>query len=211
MQSKWLEEEEHVVDQFREKKRRQFPMVVGMVCFMVILFGAIGFINGGTVSKENIRIMVTTMGMIIAVVSLSLFLGKRQNNKQGCPKLRKNLEEILITQEDVNQFDSEMMSAPLYRVELKGCDGEYYFTQHYLVYKLGRVPLTDYRLFKLSDIYATKSISLKDGIGREYFTNICDKDRNILGGITIKKKKQYEEFIDALERFVPDVKLGEGR
>lgn len=216
MQSKWLEEQERVVDEFREKKRKQFPMVAGIICVMPILFLVIGFINGGIPSEENMPVIITVMGIIIAVIILALFLGKRQNNKQGCPDIRKNLEEILITQEEAYQFDSEMESAPLHRVELKDGEGEYYFTEHYLVHKFGRVPLTDYKIFKLSEVYSTKTISLKDhssvtGLGKEYFTNLCDKDRKILGGITIKKKKQYEEFIETLQRFVPDVRLGEGR
>lgn len=216
MQSNWLEEQERVIDQFREKKRKQFPMIVGMICFMLILFGGMAFINGGTLSEENKSAMITTMGIIIVVVGLALFIGKRKNNKEGCPELRKNLEEILITQDEVNQFDSEMMSEPLHKVQLKDGHGEYYFTEHYLVYKFGRAPLTSYKIFKLSDVYSTKTISLKDhssvtGLGREYYTNLCDKDSNILGGFTIKKKKQYEEFIEALQCFVPEVRLGEGR
>lgn len=216
MQSRWLEEQERTMDQFRQKKRKQFPIIVGIICFMVILFGGMAFMNGGTLSEGNKSAMITTMGIIIVVVGLAIFIGKRKNNKEGCPELRKNLEEILITQDEVNQFDSEMMSEPLHNVKLKDGDGEYYFTQHYLVYKFGRFPLTCYKIFKLSDVYSTKTISLKDhssitGLGREYYTNLCDKDCNILGGFTIKKRKQYEAFIQDLQRFVPEVRLGEGR
>lgn len=210
--SKWLEQQIQKVDEKRVKYNSEKPkrLVVTAVIFLIFLLAA--FIYGTMNPSYDVK---TVCGIILSmgiVCELIVFASsKGVNNKPKLPTLQKSLNALLTTPEQTEEFDNEMLAAPLFEMMTYGKTNPLLFTEHYIVSGWESAGEPDYMVFRISDIAGIKYCSSRDQssaspLARLYDIDICGADGRKIGGLTIHGKKSMQEFQDALARFCPNLR-----
>lgn len=208
--SRWLQQELDSLEEFTKKKGKSTPIAmigIGIVFLLCMVAAIIYGQNNPDYEAGGICAFLGGMGVFLILMAL-LTLSKSKKNV-GLPKLEKQLAELLTTPELVEEFDNEMLNAPLHR--MSGEPG-ISFTEHYLVDVFGNLGVKTYSFTRLEKIAMTKVSAMRDpsSIGRLskiYDVDLCDANGKKLTGVTIHKRANMEEFDDALMRYCPGIQL----
>lgn len=211
--SSWLERYENEVKALQEKSKssKKAALLVIPVMFLIIL--ALAMINGGSAEENITPYLIGTAVLFILIFVMAAALSKRSVTKDGAKGARKNLEELLTTPEQVEEFDMEMSAAPLCRLELEA-QTHILFTEHYLVSEFNNMGLPDYRFARLKDIAKNDFTLFRDerkvyGMGKLYAMDLLDANGKKLIGIIIPGKKKMEELEQLLTKYCPGIQLKE--
>ena len=155
--------------------------------------------------------MVGVMGVLIIVIFAAK--SKSTPNKPKLPNAAKCIGELCFSPEELKQFDSEMMAAPLALIHNNNrSDLPIIITKHYMAYAYVEMGDMDYRIYRLSDIAMTcyasgRSSATANPLGKAYFIDLLNEKGEKIGGLSIDGKKYFVEFNEALEKYASHIKL----
>lgn len=208
--SRWLDNEIKEIDEFRGNKKKIVPYII--IVFAIML----GYFTYSIIknSKNSQEVAQGLMGIgimafiLILVTILVVFI----NNKKGNPSLEKNVARICTTNDDTEQFDTEMTNEPIKTIKAGSMHGDIKFTEHYLVQITGGIPVKTYLIVKLDEIKSIKFCGSRDttsltGLGREYLIDLIDMNNKKINMIIVSGTKSRDEFFDAIIEVIPDISI----
>ena len=210
MKSQWFEREVAQVEEFRKEQRKKTPRSMAIMAgFFIILAGVAFFYGQSHPDYNTVASCGILLGMGAFVLLIALLAAAVGRKKVGLPKLEKELDELLTTPELIEEFDYEMMNTPLHT--LSG-DSSIFFTEHYLVNIWGHLGTKEYTFIRLDKVAMTKLCAMRDstsvtGLGKVYYVDLCDSNKKKIGGVTIQKRANMQEFDEALLRYCPGIQL----
>lgn len=211
--SNWLERYENEVKGMQEKSKssKKAGLIVIPIMFLLILI--LAMVNGGNSEVDITPYLIGVAVIFILIFVMAAALSKRSVTKDAAKGARKNLEELLITPEQVDEFDMEMSAAPLCKFEVE--NGTYIlFTEHYMVSSFNNMGLPDYRFARLRDIAKNDFTVSHDerkvhGMGKLYAIDLLDSNGRKLIGMCVPGKKKMAEFEQLLTKYCPGIQLKE--
>ena len=211
--SLWLQEEMKKLEAHREKCTPTSKNIKVAAIILILTEAALIIANQFTPDYNTLPLcgMVGFMGILIIFIFFSK--SKTTPNKPMLPFATKCIEDFHFSSEELQQFDSEMMSTPLALIKTESrSDTSIVITNHYMTTTFFTMGEIDHAIYRLSDIAMTCSAS-----GRNYATSSpLDKIYDIdllnvkgkkIGGLSIENKKNFIEFNTALEKYAPDIQL----
>lgn len=211
--SQWLQEEmKKLGDQRQQSTPGSKHIIITAVVFLIIEAALLVY-NQFTPDYNALPLcgMVGVMGILIIVIFASK--SKSMPAKPILPNAAKCIEELHFSPEELEQFDSEMMAAPLAIIHNNNrSDLPIMITGHYLAYAYVDMGDMDYRIYRLSDIAMTcyasgRSSATANPLGKAYFIDLINEKGEKIGGLSIDGKKYFVEFNEALEKHAPHVRL----
>lgn len=211
--SHWLQEE---MNKIREQREQSAPgskhIIITAVVFLLIE-AALLIYNQLTPDYNAIPLcgMIGVMGIVIIIIFASK--SKSTPNKPILPNAAKCIGELCFSPEELKQFDSEMMAAPLALIHNNNrSDLPIIITGHYLAYAYVDMGDMDYRIYRLSDIAMTcyasgRSSATANPLGKAYFIDLINAKGEKIGGLSIDGKKYFVEFNEALEKYASHIRL----
>lgn len=211
--SNWLERYEKEVKEMQEKSKssKKAGLIVIPIMFLIIL--VLAMVNGGNSEVDITPYLIGLAVIVIFIFVMAAALSKRSVTKDAAKGARENLEELLVTPEQVDEFDMEMSAAPLCKFEVEN-GTDILFTEHYMVSRFNNMGLPDYRFARLSDIVKNDFAVSRDeskvhGMGKLYAIDLLDSNGRKLIGTCVPGKKKMAEFEQLLTKYCPGIQLKE--
>lgn len=209
--SNWLEKYENEVKGIQEKGKSSKKLVLVIVLVMFIGIFVMATVNGAEAEVDITPYLIGIGAVALFIVLMVAVLTKKSVTKDAAKGARENLEKLLTTEEQVEEFDLEMLSKPLCEF-IPDNTSSILFTEHYLAVKFNDMGLPDYRFARLSDIVKNDFAVTKDAgkvLGKLYMVDLLDANGNKLVGISVPGKKKMEEFEGLLTKYCPGIQLKE--
>lgn len=207
-QSKWLMDYERQVKELQEKSKsgKNAGIIVVFIMFAVML--AIGLSSGSSGEFKTYLPFIAVP--LVIIILLFAILGKKSASKDVAAGVRKQLAELLTTDELVEEFDRQM-AEPVYTFRISDVPfDELIVTDTYLVKKFDDMGMVRYSIVKLSDIRSEKHAASINSTGRvkhkSYFVDLLNVEGRKIMGFTVEGDKKLEEFFDIIERICPEFK-----
>ena len=212
LMSRWLEQELKEWNEFRAKKRNSQKF---LIIFFIAVIGYFTYLllQKGTDSEEFSQ-GFPVVCMIAAVFLFVFIVAIKVNNKVGNPYLEKTVARICTTQDEAEQFDSEITNEPNIRINAGKLCGDILFTDHYIFQMEGKVPLRSYSISKFDEIKNINYCWIKDHsttfeLGRQYLIDLLDENNNKIGNINAKGSEARDNFFDAIQNIIPEITINE--
>lgn len=208
--SRWLDNEIKEIDEFRGNKKKIVPYIIIVFAIMLGYF-TYSIIKNSKNSQEVAQGLIG-IGIMAFILILVTILVVFINNKKGNPSLEKNVARICTTNDDTEQFDTEMTNEPIKTKKAGSMHGDIKFTEHYLVQIKGRIPLKSYLIVKLDEIKSINFCGVRDnasltGLGREYWIDLIDVNNKKIDMIRAAGKNTRDEFFDAITHVIPEITI----
>lgn len=211
--SSWLEKYENEVNGLQQKSKstKKIMLILLPIMFLVILMAAM---MGGQNSDVDMTPYLIGMGAVFLFIFLmAVVLSKKSVTRDAAKGVRENLEKLLTTPEQVEEFDLEMLSQPLCEFKADNLNN-ILFTEHYMVVKFNNLGIQDYRFARLSEVVKNDFAVTRDqnkayGLGKLYMVDLLDANGKKLIGMNVAGKKQMEEFEGLLTKYCPGIQLKE--
>lgn len=211
--SLWLQEEMKKLEAHREKCTPTSNHVKITAIVFIIIEAVLLIANQFTPDYNTLPLcgMVGFMGVLLIFIFFSK--SKTTPNKPMLPTAVKCIEGFHFSPEELQQFDSEMMSAPLALIKTEGrSDTPIIITNHYVASSFFTMGEIDYGIYRLSDIAMTCYASSRNHatinpLDKIYDIDLLNAKGEKIGGLTIESKKNFMDFNTALEKYAPDIQL----
>lgn len=211
--SLWLQEEIKKLEEYRKKCTPTSKHIKITVFVFIIIEIALFILNGFTPNYNTLPLcgVVGSMGILIIVIFASK--SKTTPNKAKLPFATKCIEQFRFSPEELQQFDSEMMTAPLASIKNNNCSNiAITITEHYMVCPFVYLGEMDYTITRLSDIAMTRYASSKshatvNPLDKVFDIDLLDGKGQKIGGLSIDSKKNFIEFNTTLEKYAPHIQL----
>ncbi len=211
--SQWLQEEMKKLGEQRQQAAPGSKHIIITAVVFILIETALLVYNQLTPDYNALPLcgMVGVMGVLIIVIFAAK--SKSTPNKPKLPNAAKCIGELCFSPEELKQFDSEMMAAPLALIHNNNrSDLPIIITKHYMVYAYVEMGDMDYRIYRLSDIAMTcyasgRSSATANPLGKAYFIDLLNEKGEKFGGLSIDGKKYFVEFNEALEKYASHIKL----
>lgn len=208
--SRWLEQELRAINEFRAKKRSSQIFVILFLIAIIAYFTYL-LLQKGTESEEFKQgfPVVCSIAATFFIVSLVII---KKNGKTGNPYLEKKVARICTTQDEVEQFDSEITNEPNIRINAGSLCGDILFTNHYLFQIFGNIQVRTYSIVKLDEIKKINYCGTRDhtsalGLGREYLIDLIDQNNKKIDMLTVKGKEALDKFFDEIIKVIPEITI----
>ena len=206
--SQWLQEEMKKLGEQRQQSAPGSKHIIITAVVFILIETALLVYNQLTPDYNALPLcgMVGVMGVLIIVIFAAK--SKSTPNKPKLPNAAKCIGELCFSPEELKQFDSEMMAAPLALIHNNNrSDLPIIITKHYMAYAYVEMGDMDYRIYRLSDIAMTcyasgRSSATANPLGKAYFIDLLNEK-----GLSIDGKKYFVEFNEALEKYASHIKL----
>lgn len=211
--SLWLQEEIKKI----EDGRKQTVPLSRRIITIILLFAAVEaalFLLDQFIADFNIIWLCIFIVFIGIVVAGSIFFKSR--SLPGKPKLPfavQCVEKLHFSPEELEQFDTEMMSGPSVFIQNgRGVESSIVITEHYMRAAFLYRKEIDYGVFRLSDIAMTCSETSKNPVilkpaGRIFDVVLFDENGERMGGVSMQKEQDFADFNAALEKYAPNIRL----
>lgn len=209
--SNWLEKYENEVKGIQEKSKSSKRTLILIFLIMFIGMIVLAKVNGTGSDVDITPYLIGIGGVVLFIFLIAMVLAKKSVTKDAAKGARENLEKLLTTEEQVDEFDLEMLSKPLCEF-VPDNTSSILFTEHYLAVKFNDMGLPDYRFARLSDIVKNDFAVTKDAgkvLGKLYMVDLLDANGNKLVGISVPGKKKMEEFEGLLTKYCQGIQLKE--
>ena len=211
--SQWLQEEMKKLGEQRQQSAPGSKHIIITAVVFILIETALLVYNQLTPDYNALPLcgMVGVMGVLIIVIFAAK--SKSTPNKPKLPNAAKCIGELCFSPEELKQFDSEMMSAPIALIHNNNrSDLPIIITKHYMAYAYVEMGDMDYRIYRLSDIAMTcyasgRSSATANPLGKAYFIDLLNEKGEKIGGLSIDGKKYFVEFNEALEKYASHIKL----
>ena len=211
--SQWLQEEMKKLGEQRQQSAPGSKHIIITAVVFILIETALLVYNQLTPDYNALPLcgMVGVMGVLIIVIFAAK--SKSTPNKPKLPNAAKCIGELCFSPEELKQFDSEMMAAPLALIHNNNrSDLPIIITKHYMAYAYVEMGDMDYRIYRLSDIAMTcyasgRSSATANPLGKAYFIDLLNEKGEKFGGHSIDGKKYFVEFNEALEKYASHIKL----
>lgn len=211
--SQWLQEEMKKLGEQRQQSAPGSKHIIITAVVFILIETALLVYNQLTPDYNALPLcgMVGVMGVLIIVIFAAK--SKSTPNKPKLPNAAKCIGELCFSPEELKQFDSEMMAAPLALIHNNNrSDLPIIITKHYMAYAYVEMGDMDYRIYRLSDIAMTcyasgRSSATANPLGKAYFIDLLNEKGEKSGGLSIDGKKYFVEFNEALEKYASHIKL----
>lgn len=208
--SRWLENEIKELDEFRGKKKKD---VRNIIITLAIILGYFTYaLLKNSANSQEVSQGLPIIGIIAFVFILVVIISVKKNNKKGNPKLEKNIARICTTNDETEQFDTEMTNEPIKIIKASPMNGDIKFTEHYLVQIRGGIPMKSYLIVKLDEIKSINFCGVRDnasltGLGREYWIDLIDVNNKKIDMIRAAGKNTRDEFFDSITQVIPEITI----
>lgn len=211
--SNWLERYENEVKEKQENSKSSKKAVLTVIPVMFLIILALAMVNGGNSEVDITPYLIGLAVIFILIFVMAAALSKRSVTKDAAKGARENLEELLVTPEQVDEFDMEMSAAPLCKFEIDA-ETHVLFTEHYMASRFNNMGLPDYRFARLRDIAKNNFAVSRDdskvhGMGKLYLVDLLDTNGKKLIGFSIPGKNKMAEFAQLLTKYCPGIQLKE--
>lgn len=211
--SLWLQQEMQKLEERREKTTPTSKHIMITVVVFVLIEVVLLILNPLTPNYNTLPLcgVAGFMGLLMIIVFSAK--SKTMPNKPKLSFAVKCIEELHMSSEELQQFDSEMIAEPLALIKNNNrSDMPIILTQHYMAYTFFNQGETDYRIYRLSDIAMTCYASSRSNETANLLDKVFDIDLlNVkgekIGWIPIDGKKNFMEFNAALEKYAPNIRL----
>lgn len=210
----WLQEEMKKVEEYRKKKTPTSKNIIVTIIVFVVIEATLFIINPLMLDYDTLPLCGIVGAMGILIILLFASKSKTTPNKPKLPIAVNCILSLNITGEEMQQFDTEMMAAPLVHIQDTPQSDIYInITEHYIVSAFVVMGEKDYGIYRISDIAMTcyessKSQSTVNPLDKVFDISLLDAKGQLLGGaIIIDGKKNFEQFNAALEKYAPDIRL----
>lgn len=197
--SKWLQEMKKLTAEKKKKLLKKDFITIGCL----FLFGILVFIGTCIIDAVDIGVYIILSDCVwilvmILVVLYHLLLSTRA--------LEKQMRKVLVTEELIEQFDDEMISAPKGLVEITG--GRVVYTEHFVMsqyekpgkYRFSRILLWDKMDEMKTTIYKTNAQT--NGIVTRFYKS---GEKKCCQSIEFKEGKDSDAFLTKLTEMKPDI------
>lgn len=212
--SVWLQEEMKKVEDYRKKKTPTGRNIIVAVVVFALIEAALFIANQFTPDYDTLPLCGVVGAMGILIILLLATKSKTTPDKPKLPIAVNCIESMHLSSGEMQQFDTEMMAAPLVQIkDTAGSDIYIAITEHYIVSAFVSMGEKDYGIFRISDIAMTcyetvRNRATVNPLDKEFFISLLDAKGNLLGGrLIIDGKKNFEQFNEALEKYAPDIQL----
>lgn len=175
--SLWLQQEMKKLEEHREKCLPASKHIIVTVIVFVLIEIVLLMLNPFIPNYNTLPLcgVVGFMGLLMIIV----FSAKSKNapNKPKLPFAAKCIEELHMSSEELQQFDSEMLEEPLSLIKNNNrSDMPIIITEHYMAYIFFNQGETDYRVYRLSDIAMTCYASSRSSVTANPLDKVFDID-----------------------------------
>lgn len=204
--SKWLEQHEAKLDGLREEGKKNRKILIGILVVIT------AFYWGMAIRSEMFTEACPVLIVITVVIWGVTLLGINVNNKKGDPHLHKQLEKILKTPEDVEEFDNAVLNEPLHKLILKDKKSEVRMTEHFIISCNLASPapiLHSYSVIevdRIGKVEVKKVVRLRRWWDRTYYIECYDYQKGFVGSIMADNKQDYRNIKQALINVYPKFK-----
>lgn len=198
--SKWLQEMKKLTAEKKKKQLKRDGIIIGSL----LLLGIAIFIGAAIAKASFYMIGVAMSGMSIFYGIILLMVHLPMSTKA----LEKQMKNVLVTEELLEQFETEMISAPKGLVEITG--GRVVFTEHFVMsqyekpsqYRFSRILLWD----KMDEIDTTiyKTNAQTNGIVTRFYK---PGEKKCCQSIEFKVAKDSDAFLTKLAEMKPDIRM----
>lgn len=209
--SLWLQEEKKKLDEYRTKRTPTSKHIIVSVIVLIVIEAAL-FLADPYLPDYNTRPLCGIVG-VIGLMIIVFFSSKSKTtaDKPKLPFATKCIENLHLSPEEMQQFDTEMMTAPLALIKTNSVmELPIRITEHYIATVFFVMGEPDYGVFRLSDISMTCYVSGKspaNPLDKVFDIDLLNARGEKMGGISLDGKKYFTELNDALEKYAPHIKL----
>lgn len=213
--SRWFRQYEQEVQGKRQAGNKNKSKILFIILPLMFLgFAGLALMNGGAGNsawaQNNLPFL---LGIPVFIVFFVLILTSRAKKIDAAKTTRDNLNALLLTMEEVEQFDEQMSIAPLFEI-INDMGDSVFGTEDYLGKKYKVNGDLTYRFIKMSDIHSmhyskTKSMGANP-LSASFFVDWRNATGEILMNGSIDTGKKLEQLKEALTRRLPDIQI-EGR
>ena len=211
--SLWLQAEMKKLEEHRANGAPKAKHILITVIVVAILEGII-LIAGQSAPDYNPIPLCLFVGLLgFVIVLMYAITSKTKPNKAKLPVATKSIENLNFSSQELQQFDSEMMTTPLAVIKNNNrADLPITITEHYMTEAFYGAGEIDYNIVRLSDIAMTcyassKSASTANPLDKVFDIDLLDAQGNKVSGVTIDGKKAFLEFNAALEKYASHIQL----
>lgn len=209
----WMEQQIKKVDELREKHKSQASKryILTGVIFGVFLAIAVGYglTHPGYALGASCGIII---GLGVFCEFMMFVNSRKVAKKEKLPRAQKCLKQLLMTPEQTQEFDNEMMSAPIFELKGDALGSQIFITEHYIGDAMTYLGEPDFTFARLSEIRMVKWAGRRDShavspMEKVYYIDLCSADGKKLMGLTLNKRKVFQEFQEVLEKYCPGVNM----
>lgn len=209
MNSKWLERYTQETKELQQKGAGSKKMILVIVPIVMMLLCIIPAAVNGNLSNEAMISFGAMIAVFALVIVMVLMLSKKRVKEDVAKSLRESLQKMLTTEEQVKEFDRQMMAEPL--IALNVCNVQtMLITEDYLVQRNTFGGMPRYAIVKLSDVVYTKFVTTGSStkmMQKEYIVDLLNADEIKIMGFSVEGTKKMEAFEEALKAHCPNVVL----
>ena len=211
--SRWFRQYEQEVQGKRQAGNKSKILFV-ILPVMCLVFAGLAMMNGGAGNSPQAQNdLPFLLGIPVFIVFFVLILTSRAKKIDAAKTTRDNLNALLLTMEEVEQFDAQMSIAPLFEI-VNDMGDSVFGTTDFLGKKYKVNGDLTYRFINMSDIRSmhyskTKSMGTNP-LSASFFVDWRNASGEILMNGSIDTGKKLEQLKEALTRRLPDIQI-EGR
>lgn len=209
MNSKWLEKYTQETKVLQQKGAGSKKMILVIVPIVMILLCVIPAAVNGDLSQEALIGFGAMIVVFALVIVMALALSKKRVKEDVPKSLRESLQKMLTTEEQVEEFDRQMMAEPL--VALNVCNVQtMLITEDYLVNRNTFGGMPRYAIVRLSDVAYTNFAITGSGtkmMQKEYIVDLLNADKIKIMGFSVEGTRMMDAFEEALKTHCPNVVL----
>lgn len=208
--SVWFKKYEQEVQGKRQAGNGNKKIVFIILPIMFLIFAGMALSNGGVSDPQTKSALAFMLGIFVFLLIFVLLLTGRAKKIDAAKTTRDNLNALLLTLEEVNNFDAQMSAAPLFEI-VNDMGDTVFGTADYLGKKYKMNGDLTYRFIKMSDIRSmhyskTKSMGANP-MSASFFLDWRDGKGEILMNGSVDTGKKLDALTEAIRKVVPDLQI----
>ena len=208
--SVWFKKYEQEAQGKRQAGNGNKKIVFIILPIMFLIFAGMALSNGGVSDPQTKSALAFMLGIFVFLLIFVLLLTGRAKKIDAAKTTRDNLNALLLTLEEVSNFDAQMSAAPLFEI-VNDMGDSVFGTADYLGKKYKVNGDLTYRFIKMSDIRSmhyskTKSMGANP-MSASFFLDWRDGKGEILMNGSVDTGKKLDALTEAIRKIVPDLQI----
>ena len=193
----------------RARKEREKAWDTATIFIVLMLFGSIGvfFLRTGRV---DLMPYLGWAGGILGLSSfLAMMLSPQREPEDEAKTVKENLARLLTTEEEIEEFDHQMLAEPKYGIEVSG-GSSVEITDKYLVSRYEFCGKLSYRIAKLSEIAGSRLVATKSDAKeteQKFVIDLLNADGERLMAVWVDGVSAMERLEEVLAEACPGLVL----
>lgn len=207
--SEWLQNYENLTKELQNKSKSGKKVLLILLPILFLGMGAAVMASNNS-PEVDLTPYLIGMGVIFVFIFLMALLLSLKTVKQDAAKgERENLAALLLTDEEVTEFDRQMAAAPLCDIQTDSTH-HVLFTTDYIVSSFQINGMPHYRFTRCRDVAKNDYGAMHSNervLGRMFLMDLLDAQGKKILGLTVEGTKRMSELEEALKRYCPGIQL----